>query len=114
MTDQEEKDRHEREKALRAQRKSAEGKQSSAHHSRMYRYHDGMARVLSKAMKKSGNRELKRQYDFHVSRCSHHEKHLGEETLPKAKKFNGTSTSGKTKAKTSFGMANRDDDSDDA
>lgn len=76
LTDQEEKDRYERRKALRGKKKEDRGFQSSGHHARMYRYHDQMARVLSRAIKKSGNRELKRQYDHHVSRCKHHETHM--------------------------------------
>lgn len=78
LTDQEEKDRYERKRAQRARKKPKEDRsfQSPGHHSRMYRYHDQMAGVLSRAIKKSGNKELKRQYDHHVARCKHHEMHL--------------------------------------
>jgi len=80
LTDQEEKDRYERKKLLRDRKrkpaKEDDGHQSTAHHARMYRYHDQVARALSSAIKKSGNRELKRQYDHHVARCKHHEGHL--------------------------------------
>lgn len=45
---------------------------SSAHHSRMYRYHDQMARILERAIKKGSNSELRKQLDYHKRRCVHH------------------------------------------
>ena len=51
--------------------------ESTAHHARMYRYHDQMARVLS--MKKGHNRELQRQHDYHVKRCTHHQECMAPE-----------------------------------
>ena len=53
--------------------------QSTTHHARMYRYHDQMARVISNALNKSGNKELQRQYDYHVARCKHHERQIDPE-----------------------------------
>lgn len=54
--------------------------QGTAHHSRMYRYHDQMARVLSRALKKGHNKELQRQHDYHVSRCTHHQECMAAPT----------------------------------
>jgi hypothetical protein len=44
----------------------------SWHHARFCRYHEQAARAIGKMLKKSPNKRLQAEYDYHTARHIHH------------------------------------------